>query len=304
MISMYKLRIYFFICIVFCILSLPSQAIARIWDAHAIIDHDVANMCALTFDDGPTHLTAQLLDSLKEENTKATFVVLGSQAKRYPKLIKRMLNEGHEVASHGYAHANLRLVSYEEAYADIKTTYDLLHSLGAKVNYFRPPYGKYNGDVRDIVEQLGMSVLLWSVDSRDWERSPDYGDMPNILERPMSAEEMRGVFLFHDTKVRTVNDARLIITVLRAVGCKKFVTVSEYLNASPTDNKPKQVIAKAPDLNPILVKNTKDMPSYELGPVSIKPLYLQNANKQPEGMNSLSDIETKNTFSYFQSSFR
>ncbi len=261
-------------------------------------------MCALTFDDGPTHLTAQLLDALKEENTKATFVVLGMQAERYPKLIKRMLKDGHEVASHGYGHTNLRLVSYEEAYEDIEKTYDILAKLGVKANYFRPPYGKYSRDVREIVEQFDMSILLWSVDSRDWERSPDYGDMPNILERPMSAEEMRGIFLFHDTKVRTVNDARLIVTVLRAVGCKQFVTVSEYLEAASFNTKPKQLIAKRKGVKQAAANKAKPQFNYKLAPVAIKPMPLQNANKIPAEFLSFFDSKSKKSFLYFQSSFK
>ncbi len=232
------------------LLICPSFALSKVWDAHAIMDHQSYNMCALTFDDGPSDYTGQLLDSLKEEKTPATFVVLGMQAERRPELIKRMLKEGHEVVSHGYAHPNLRLISHDEAYYDIKKSHDILLKLGAKPKFFRPPYGKYNRDIIALAQKFDMSILMWSVDSNDWRRRPDYGNMPNILERPMTAEEMRGVFLFHDTKVRTVNDIKLIITILRAVGCTRFVTVSDYFNDMPLDELQKQepIMAHRPDL--------------------------------------------------------
>ncbi len=287
------IKYYFLLHVLLYVVFLPNSAFARIWDAHAIIDHNAANMCALTFDDGPTHLTAQLLDALKEENIPATFVVLGKQAELRPKLIMRMIKEGHEVASHGYAHPNLREISYEEAYLDIKKTHDLLNELGADVKFFRPPFGKYTKDVRMLVEQLGMSILLWSVDSRDWVRRPDYGNMQNILERPMTAEEMRGIFLFHDTKVSTVNDARLIVAVLRAVGCKKFVTVSQYLKNASRDSKPRQIIAANKPVQTAMLKKTRHVKIYELRPVSIEALTMQKRKK-------VTDSVREKKLSFFQ----
>ncbi len=224
----------------------PILAQAKVWDAYSIMEHPVKNMCALTFDDGPSDLSPQFLDALKEQGVKGTFFVLGMQAARYPNIIKRMVEEGHEVASHGYAHSNLPAVTSEAAYKDIKKTYDVLERLGVKAKFFRPPYGKYNRNVISMVKKLDMSLILWSVDSRDWETKPDYGNMPNILNRPMSAEEMRGIFLFHDTKKRTVNDIKLIIMILRAMGCSHFVTVSEYFEEDVLE----KLIDQAPRMIP------------------------------------------------------
>ncbi len=251
---MAHMRIFCLICALLCASFFPSPAWAKVWDAYSIVDHPANNMCALTFDDGPSHLTAQFLDALKEEDVHVTFFVLGMQAATFPDIIKRMLREGHEVASHGYAHDNLKLLSPEAAYADLKKTYDILQKLGATPRFLRPPYGRYNKNVISVAKQLDMPLVLWSVDSRDWESQPDYGNMQNILGRPMAAEEMRGIFLFHDTKIRTVRDIKLIITILRAMGCKQFVTVSKYLDQDehhdilPDEHWQKPLIMAKPDL--------------------------------------------------------
>ncbi len=227
---MVNYKLFICLCVFLYTLCMSNSGEARVWNGHRIIDHPAPNMCALTFDDGPSHLSPQFLDALKEENVKATFFVLGMQAESYPYMITRMINEGHEVANHSYDHADLKVLSPNAIYANLKKTNKVLNKLGVKPRFLRPPYGSYDKEVINQAQKLGMSVVLWTVDSRDWESAPDYSNMQNILNRPMSKDEMRGIFLFHDTKKRTVRDIKLIITILRTMGCDKFVKVSQYLN--------------------------------------------------------------------------
>ncbi len=214
----------------FSLIALCSTAHAQAWGPVAIINRPVVNMCALTFDDGPSALTPQLLDTLKAEGVTATFFLLGEQVARRPEVVERMLVEGHEIASHGYTHADMVTISKNAQRAELQRLNDLLTPMGVTPRFFRPPYGSYNRQVTALVEDMGMDVMMWSTDSRDWQRKPDYSNMPNILERVMTPEEMRGIFLFHDTKKRTVRDIGVIILILRTMGCDRFVTVSEYID--------------------------------------------------------------------------
>ena len=190
-----------------------------------------ANYCALTFDDGPGPYTAALLDLLAERGIAATFFVLGHNAERRPSLIKRMLAEGHEVASHGYAHGDLRRMKPEAQFLDMKKSLDVLHALGAEVRYFRPPYGRYTPESVAKAEALGMTIMLWSLDSQDWKRRAlrleGLRSVSPSIQR--SFPGMRGVLLFHDTHKQTVEQMADILDGLIAGGCERFVTVSEYM---------------------------------------------------------------------------
>lgn len=213
-----------------------SSAEARVFDAVAIMHQPSSNnICALTFDDGPASFTEQLLDSLREEGVHATFFLLGQQIKRRPEVVQRMASEGHEVASHGYSHPNMRKLGKDARYYELNETNVLLAELGVEPRFFRPPYGKYDPALASMALELGMSTVMWTTDSRDWKRRPDYRNMPTAMGRRLQPEEMRGIFLFHDTKQATVQDVHRIVQELREGGCQRFVTVSEYFAAMDTE---------------------------------------------------------------------
>ncbi|KID81503.1 Glycoside hydrolase/deacetylase, beta/alpha-barrel [Metarhizium guizhouense ARSEF 977] len=71
----------------------------------------VTNTFALTFDDGPSNFTRQLLQRLKENGLKATFFVVCLNAKREGPLLRQILEEGHQIASHTYSHPFLTSLS-------------------------------------------------------------------------------------------------------------------------------------------------------------------------------------------------
>ncbi|MBO6170962.1 MAG: polysaccharide deacetylase family protein [Desulfovibrio sp.] len=187
---------------------------------------DEPGLCALTFDDGPSVYTGRLLDMMAAEHVKATFFVLGENAARLPDMIRRELAEGHEVANHSWSHPNLRRVSTERIRREMETTVAVLAPLGASPRFFRPPYGSYSACVEETANSLGMEIALWSHDSRDWKRLPkSYA----ALVPCQSVEDRHGVFLFHDIHERTVNDFPRIVSELRNSGCRRFVTLSEYM---------------------------------------------------------------------------
>ena len=219
--------------LVFCALAgitaLPAQA--RVVDGNVIMDQPMhENLCALTFDDGPSVNTPKLLDTLAEYGIPATFFLLGNQAERHPDLVKRILEEGHEVGNHSYSHPNLKVVSPARKEAEIQRTDAILRSLGASPLFMRPPYGSYDAYTEKVAQSLGLSVILWSLDSRDWQRLPDnYATLRSTRGTVYAPGTLRGVFLFHDSHKRTVDDLPRIIRDLRAGGCQRFVTVSDYL---------------------------------------------------------------------------
>ena len=188
------------------------------------------NLCALTFDDGPSRNTDELLDFLGSNGIRATFFLLGQNAQRNERLVRRMVEEGHEVGNHSWSHPNLRLLTTEEQVNQILETDALLRSYGAAPLYIRPPYGSYDDRTIRIVDEIGAAILLWSLDSHDWKKLPDnYAKLKSTRGTIYEDGALRGIFLFHDTHKSTVQDLPRILAQLRAGGCDRFVTVSEYL---------------------------------------------------------------------------
>ena len=222
------------ICLVACFFAFglaAQSAQARVVEGNVIMDQPMReNLCALTFDDGPSINTPHLLDMLEEYGIPATFFMLGSQAERHPDIVKRVIAEGHEVGNHSYSHPNLRVVSLARKEEELRRTDTILRNLGASPQFMRPPYGSYDASTEKVAASLGLSLMLWSMDSRDWQRLPDnYATLRNNRGTVYAPGTLRGIFLFHDSHKRTVDDLPRIIRDLRAGGCQRFVTVTDYL---------------------------------------------------------------------------
>lgn len=123
---------------------------------------------ALTFDDGPSSsVTPGVLDTLKRHNVKATFFVLGSSVIQNPGLVKRELEEGHQVGSHSWDHPQLTKQSTQEVYNQIlKTQKAVFDQTGYFPTTMRPPYGAVN---KQVAEEIGLPIIQWSVDTEDWK---------------------------------------------------------------------------------------------------------------------------------------
>ncbi len=220
------------VCLV-CMAAFASTASAKVYGLQDIMNPAMHNICAITFDDGPHAIrTDRILDALKEENVRATFFVLGSQVQHFPHIAQRIYAEGHEVGSHAFTHTALSSLPIIEVRKELEQTNKLLEQLDIPTpRFIRPPFGDYNGAIMRLLREMKMDLVLWSTDSYDWQGRPDYTDMPNMYPEVMNAQTQRGIFLFHDTKLVTAQDAKIIVQTLRQIGCKHFVTVSEYFDA-------------------------------------------------------------------------
>lgn len=127
------------------------------------------NTWSLSFDDGPSNYTVDLLDILDEADVKVTFCVMGSHAKQYPEIIKRAYKAGHQIASHTYSHPHLMSLTNEEIVYEVLATEEAIKdAIGVKPRYIRPPYGEADGRVKAILKQLGYTTLMWNVDPTDY----------------------------------------------------------------------------------------------------------------------------------------
>ncbi len=150
---------------------------------------------ALTYDDGPSEVvTPALLDLLHRRSARATFFMLGRQAKRYPEIAERIVHDGHAVGCHSAEHLNAWKTLPAAAVADIRDGYEQLAPWVGSAGMFRPPYGKMTLPTYREIRRREASVWWWTVDSGDTFKSlPRVGDIADKVR-----QENGGIVLMHD----------------------------------------------------------------------------------------------------------
>jgi peptidoglycan-N-acetylglucosamine deacetylase len=181
---------------------------------------------ALTFDDGPDPLyTGSILDVLKKKNIKATFFVLGENAKQNPDLLKRINVEGHEIGNHGYSHS----YTSSQFVGELARTDEVIYnSIKQHTLFYRPPGGIVSKSVLEGVKDKGHVLTLWSIDSKDW-RNPGPA---HIVENVVKSTFPGAIILLHDggeKREQTIQALSSIVDRLKQQGYR-FVTVSELRN--------------------------------------------------------------------------
>lgn len=181
---------------------------------------------ALTFDDGPhPAFTDRLLQVLKEERVAATFFIVGSQAQRYPVLLRSVVRQGHELANHTFHHPNLLTLAPEDVLRELGDTRRLIREFTNKDTlFFRPPGGRYDARTLDAAGREGYRMVLWTVFPRDHSRPSEQ----EIYDRVMASARDGGVVLLHSGVEPTLAVLPRLIRDLRARGFH-FLTVSEML---------------------------------------------------------------------------
>ncbi len=186
-------------------------------------------LVALTFDDGPGPYTAQLLDILDAHQARATFFVLGSQVKKYPDLIKRMDEDNHAIGNHSYGHRNLTALSMAGINSEMGTTAELIKDITGHYPYImRCPGGSSNANVRNYAKQIGVPIIYWSIDTRDW--AAENKNPATVLANAKNGVKDGSIILMHDIHPTTVNAINQLILDLQADGYT-LVTVPELLAA-------------------------------------------------------------------------
>ena len=186
----------------------------------------------LTFDDGPSNNTNQILDILKEKNTKASFFVLGSNVEKNPEMVKRMYNEGHFIANHGYSHV------YETIYQSPQSVLDEYNKCNQLVrdaigeqeydsHLFRFPGGFVGGKYADIKNQAKDLLLQNNIVHVDWNalNGDSETTRPTVEYEMQRIQETVGnkqsvVILMHDAQAKkvTVDALPQIIDYLQQQG--------------------------------------------------------------------------------------
>jgi len=172
----------------------------------------------------------KVLDALSLAQAKATFFVAGPYAKAHPDIVRRIVQEGHEIASQGYWHENLSAAENSRIRDSIARTHDILKSfVGIEPSLFRPPNGDYDDRVIRSALEVGYSTVTWSLDSFDWRNTTaDY-----IRKRVASKARQGDIVRFHasDMFAATAEAIPGIVKDLQARGIR-VVTIGELLESA------------------------------------------------------------------------
>lgn len=201
------------------------------------------NQVALTFDDGPSKYTEEVLDILKRYNVKATFCVIGPNIEGREDVLKRIVREGHALCNHS-THHNSAMGSWsvEEAVDELEITNEAIEQVvGATPVYFRAPEGVFRGSTLEALRELRMIPLSWSADSQDWQRPGADAILQNLTAHTSPHE----ILLMHDgggPRDQTVEALPAVIETLKDQGFE-FTRpwphgheAPEFLNGFPYDS--------------------------------------------------------------------
>ena len=181
-------------------------------------------MIALTFDDGPSaSVTGRILNALEQNGGRATFFVVGSRVQSNAASILRAHQLGCEIGNHTYGHMYISKLSVDGIRSELGTTNQLVANVtGVSPVLMRPPGGFYDSASLGTVGELGMSAIMWSIDTRDWQHRNAQKTIDNVLSQVKDGD----IILMHDLYTASAEAAEYLIPELTRRGYQ-LVTVSE-----------------------------------------------------------------------------
>ncbi|KAF2336404.1 polysaccharide deacetylase family protein [Flavobacterium daemonense] len=201
------INLLWFVLIVLICLGINAFGSARIssnYHVKAFCNNpsETEKKIALTFDDGPSEFTLEVLELLKKYNAKATFFCIGKNIEKHPEILKQVIAEGHLVGNHSYSHSKFfDFYNANKITEELQKTDELLEKFTSKkINFFRPPYGVTTPSIRRALKVTGHKVIGWNIRSLD-------GGTKNqdlILNRIKKRVSPGGIVLLHDTAPHSV----------------------------------------------------------------------------------------------------
>jgi len=152
---------------------------------------------ALTFDDGPSESTAELLEILALYRASATFFQCGGNVRRLPGVAREVAAAGHEIGNHTDTHPLLALQSPGFIHRELTAAQETIeHATGLRPRYFRAPYGARWFGLGSAQQRLGLSGVMWSTLALDWKQPA-----PAVVSRLLHGATRGAILCLHDGRV-------------------------------------------------------------------------------------------------------
>ena len=184
---------------------------------------------ALTFDDGPhPRLTPKILEILDKYKVRATFFTVGINVHYYPETFEKIVARGHEIGNHTYTHPHVSRVDKVTLRDEIERCESEIYEHSEyRTKLFRPPEGMVDTGITTLLKELDYKVILWDIDTRDWDHTPASEIADMIINRISSGD----IILMHDYisyDSPTPEALEIFLPVLIERGYQ-FVTVGELI---------------------------------------------------------------------------
>ncbi len=179
---------------------------------------------ALTFDDGPSPETHRILDLLKKHQIKVTFFVIGKRVEEHPEIVKRMVEEGHQLGNHTFHHSRAAgFLSVKSLQEDLSQCIQAVERIvNLKMNLYRPPFGVTSPSIAHVVKKMNLKPIGWSLRSFDTTLK----SAEQILKSMDCHVKSGDVLLFHDDRPKAHEVLEKMIPMFIAKQYT-FLTVSE-----------------------------------------------------------------------------
>jgi peptidoglycan-N-acetylglucosamine deacetylase len=178
---------------------------------------------ALTFDDGPDHMTERYLDLLDELGIPATFFLIGKNASVSPELVREYVRRGHQIAGHGFDHTRFNRLGRRALLEQCATTNQALGSQISGRPWVRPPHGSLDATSLINLVAAGYTVAMWSYDSRDYSTN----EADEIVEH-CAGITAGDVVLLHEGQQWTLDALPRIVEAIHMAGLE-CVTMHDLL---------------------------------------------------------------------------
>lgn len=138
----------------------------------------------LSFDDGPGLVSAldSILQTLRENEIKAEFYVLGEEVRQYPEATRKIAEQGHDIQNHSWSHPNLATATEQEVRRELERTQDIIEEVtGVRPTKIRPPYGaggfrrSLDQELIEVAQELSLTIVTWDIDTEDWKAPQGLG---------------------------------------------------------------------------------------------------------------------------------
>ena len=166
-----------------------------------------------------------ILETLKNNNVKITFFIVGEWMDKYPEAVKKIQNEGHEIGSHSNTHPHVNQLSYEKNLEEIQLSVNKIEKItGNKTNLYRAPYGEYNDTVIKTAQENGYYTIQWNLDTLDYE-----GNTGEEMWNRIKGKLQNGsIILSHNGTKHTADSLDMLIKNIKSQGYD-IVKVSELI---------------------------------------------------------------------------
>ncbi|MDD3268466.1 MAG: polysaccharide deacetylase family protein [Syntrophomonadaceae bacterium] len=205
------------------------------WKEQKIVITDVKTkqkVVSLTFDDGPDPKnTPVVLDVLKKHHTSATFFLVGSRAEDNPALVKRIVDEGHEIGNHSMSHTDYNGKNIEFIRNDIKQCNDVIYKIcKQRPELYRPPGGYLSYDLVALTQKEKIKIAYWTYqqDSKDWKSGMKSAQIASHIIKNIKPGQ---IIILHDGSSNGLESAKaldILIPELNRLGYK-FMSMGELI---------------------------------------------------------------------------